>query len=297
MEEGKSKDQLRPIVSTFFSELNIFSLILIFLYFIFLYFVINQWIVVQSFFMYFDGHSEVSVMLGNSIVSVLTSPNIQNILVVIAIGVAFFYLAQKIKEQGHVFFENEGMEGKYFKSLFIILANISLFLIPFLAFLVYGQRFLEMGFVVVIIIFNIGLGLKILNDWSKITQNYDDLSNLKSSGSLVFQSRDNIANLIIFLMFLSFFYCFFILKFNLISIIFIEISIFIEYFIFCSVTYNIEGPVNIFLVGSNTIFNDAYIFEDSPNRGHIFIVLKNDIKKKIMKSSILYMEPSDPNRQ
>jgi len=295
VEEEKNKNKLKQIVPTFFLELSIFLLITFGIYILFLIYVLNQWPIVQSFFMYFEAHSALSTILENSIISVLTNPNIQNISIVIAIGIAFFYLAQKIKEEGHIFFENEGIEGKYFKSLFIILGNISLILFPFLAFLFFCQRFQEIVFVVVVIIFNFALSLKLLNDWGKITKNYENLANLKSSGNIVIQFRDNIANAMIFLIIVCFFYCFFLLQFNLISIIFIELSIFIGYFIFCCVTYNIEGPVNIFLVGSLTIFSDAYVFEDSFHKGHIFIILKNNIQKKIMKSSILYMEPSDPN--
>jgi len=90
-------------------------------------------------------------------------------------------------------------------------------------------------------------------------------------------------------MFICLFYCFYLMNFNLISIIYIELSLFVEYFIFCCVTHLPEGPVNIFLIDDKTVFRDAYIFEDSP-KGHIFIVLNNDTRKKIMKTSILYLE-------
>jgi hypothetical protein len=248
--------------------------------------------------MYFDGHSPLTMELQNLIISMLNIPTVQSVIAIIAIGTAFFYLVQKIKDEGHIFYEDKGPEAKYFKSLFVINQNISYVLLPFFIFLISRQNLLEFGVLVVIIIFNHLIGMNVLSNWVKITRNYEDLAYFKSSnnlGRISIQYRDVIASGIIFAMIFTSLSFLFVLNFNLISIMYFEISLFIEYFIFCSVTYNIEGPLNIFLVGSSTIFNEAYIFENS--KAHIFVILKNNETKKIMKSAILYMEPSDPNRQ
>jgi hypothetical protein len=248
--------------------------------------------------MYFDGHSPLSIELQNLIISMLTNPTIQSIIAIIAVGIGFFYLVQKIKDEGHVIYENDGIEAKYFKSLSVINQNISFILIPFLIFLFYRQNFLEIGALVGIIIFNHLVGLNLLTNWIRITRNYDDLVNFKSSnnlGKISIQNRDAIASGVIFAMFFTSYLFLFVTNFNLISITYIEICLFMEYVILCSVTYNIQGPLNIFLVGSNTIFNRAYIFENSDSKGQMFIILKNNETKKIMKSSILYLEPSDPD--
>jgi len=295
--EEQSEKKQKPIVSTLFSELNTFSIILFSVYVIFLYFVMENWSIVQSFFMYFDNHSLLAVTLKNSIESIVISPNIPNISIFIAIVAVFSHLSQKIKVEGHVFFDNEGIEGKYFQSLFTTLNIISFIIVPIFAFfLFYCQSYFELFFDIVLIIFNYLISAKILTNWGKIVNNYDNLVNFKSSYNVASQFREVLANSIIFLIVISSLYLLFLANFNLISIIFIEISFFIAYFIFCSVTHNLEGPVDIFLIDCQTIFRDAYIFEDSPYKGHLFAVLKNDIKKKIIKSSILYIEPSDTKR-
>jgi len=290
--------QSNSIVSKFLKRLSAFPVFFLIIYVIFLIFVCVKWSFVQSFFMYFDGHSPLLIELQNLIISMLTNPTIQSVIAIIVVGIGFFYLVQKIKDEGHVFYENDGIEAKYFKSLSVINQNISYILLPFLIFLLFRQNLLELGVLVGIIIFNHFVGLNCLDNWVRITRNYDDLVNFKSSnnlGKISIRFRDAIASGVIFAMIFTTILFLFVINFNLISIIYIEICLFMEYFILCSVTYNIEGPLNIFLVGSNTIFNRAYIFENSESKGQMFIILKNNETKKIMKSSILYIEPSDPD--
>ena len=293
MTKDQSEGSPTSIVSIFLSDLTIFSIILVLIYVIFLYFVMVQWSIVQSFFMFFDNCSPLVVTIKGFIGSVLVNPTIEIISIFIVIGTIFCHLAQRIKIEGHVFFENDGLLGKYFQSLFTTLNLISFIMIPiFSYFLILKQSYLELGLIVVVIILNYVLSLKILTNWVRITNTYEDMVNFKSSNSIVKQSRDLIAGAMIFLIVLSSLYFLFLTDFNLISMVFFEISFFIAYFIFCSVTHNIEGPLNIFLIDGETLFREAYIFEDSPYKNYLFVVLRNDIQKKIMKSSILYMEHS-----
>ncbi len=295
MGEKQSSDRQAPVVTTLLSELTVFLIIIFLIYLGFLFLVYQNWSFFQSFFMFFDEHSPMAITLKNSIISLLMSPNIQNISIFIAIGTVFSLLSQKIKVEGHVFFENTGIDGKYFQSLFTTLNLISCIIVPIFAiFLLYCQSYSELFLDLVIIVFNIALSVKILKNWGNITQKYDDLVSFTSSGNIAIQSRELLANMIVFLIILSSFYFIFFTDFNLVSILFIELSFFIAYFIFCSITHTIEGPVDIFLTDSQTVFRDAYIFEDSPYKGYLFVVLKNDIKRKIWKSSILYFEPSSP---
>ena len=159
----------------------------------------------------------------------------------------------------------------------------------------YCQSYSEFVLDIVVIIFNALLSTNIIRNWAKITQKYDDFVSFKLTNkeNIAFQFRDLIASIIIFLILSSSLYFLFFTNFNLVSITFIEISFFIAYFIFCSVTHNLEGPVDIFLTDAQTVFREAYIFEDSPYKGYLFVTLKNNITKKIMKSSILYYGISD----
>ena len=296
MEQEQSNDEQKSIVTKLFSELTVFFVIVFLIYIGFLFLVKDHWSIFQSFFMYFDNHSPLAVSLQNSITSLLTSPNIQNISIFLAIVTIFSMLSQEIKIQGHVFFENTGIEGKYFQSLFTTLNVISVIMVPIFAiFLFYHQCYFELILDVVVIIFNMALSLKIMRNWVEITQSYDEFVRFKSSSkkNITFQFRDLIASIIVFLILSSSLYFLFFTNFNLVSITFIEISFFIAYFIFCSVTHNLEGPVDIFLVDAQTIFREVYIFEDSPYKGYLFVILKDNSKKKIMKSSILYLGPSD----
>lgn len=297
MEQEQSEDKQKPIVTTLFSELTVFFLVIFLIYIGFLFVVKDHWSIFQSFFMYFDDHSSLAVTLKNSIISLLISPNIQNISIFIAIVTIFSMLSQEIKTQGHVFFENTGIEGKYFQSLFTTLNVISIIIVPiFTIFLFYCQSYSELVLDILVIIFNMFLSTNIIKNWAKITQQYDDFVSFNSSNkkNIVFQSRDLIASIILFLILSSSLYFLFFTNFNLVSITFIEISFFIAYFIFCSVTHNQEGPVDVFLIDAQTVFREAYIFEDSPYKGYLYVILRNSIKKKIMKSSILYLEPSNP---
>jgi hypothetical protein len=233
--------------------------------------------------------------LANTIVSVFTQPSTLLISLAIGIVIPFFYTAQKIKEEGHVFFDSDSIEAKYFKSLFIVMNNISYILIPFGVFLFSYQKYPELGTLVAIYLFNNLIALNLLSYWVNITNDYEKLKNFKSSTALfkiLINKRDVIASGIIFIILFFAFVLFFEMNFNLISLIYIEISLFIDYFIFCSVTYNIEGPLNIFFTDNQSNIANAYIFENSPHKDYLFIIMENNVKKKLMKSSIRSMEPS-----
>lgn len=294
VDEGELMERENSINSSkIFSRLQNFTLLLFLVYIIFLVFVYYNWPIVQTFFMYFDSESPLSTLLRNIISSAILQPDKVDTVAIIAIVISFFYLAQKIKEEGHVFFDSEGVEAKYFKSLFIIMNNISYILLPFGYYLLVSPRYLELGALVIIVLFNNVIGLNLLTDWVNITQNYERLRNFKTTESIYQQKRDVIASAIIFvILFLAIIFIF-ILKFNLISIVYIEISLFVEYFIFCSVTFNIEGPLNIFLNDNVTIIKDVFIFENSPHKDYLFIIQENNVRTKIMKSSILYQRPSE----
>ena len=61
---------------------------------------------------------------------------------------------------------------------------------------------------------------------------------------------------------------------------------------YCSVTRLPTGPYPIFLINNLQTFNGVFITEDSSS-GYMTIIKENDSPKKIMKSSILYIESSE----
>jgi hypothetical protein len=220
--------------------------------------------------------------------------------------VTYFYIFQSIKDKGVIFYEFEGIEGKYFITLPLVLAIAIIVLIPFLFYLFINNRLLELFTVFGVLIFGSTVVRNILLNYLSIVTDFDKISeyrNLLLSSKIDFinepitsiklfaiSGRNDLANAILALTFFFLIYSFY-FKFSLLSIIYIEISLIIWYFTFCTVTKIPKGPVNIFLIGSQIIFNDVYIIEDS-SKGYVSILIKDEKPKKIMTTSILFLEPS-----
>jgi hypothetical protein len=296
----------KTIVSNYFLYLCLFSSIISIIFgFVFWLPILTKWGDVEFFLSFFESYGPIYTTIVTSLVFTLNNPTIQSISLVVAIGIAVLYALTKIRDQGYLITELDGIEAKYFASFLLILAVTLIFFLPFLYFLIIKGRYFEFAVDLFVLLFNGIIGLALLKNYTKLIFNHTTVSEFKSSLKNVnlFESgktfltyfglalRNQIANFMICLMIFSLFYCF-IIQFSLISIMYIELSLFIEFFIFCSVTRIPDGPVNIFLKGSNTIFNDAYISEES-NKGYVMIALRNNSTIKIMSSSILYLEPTE----
>jgi len=282
-------------LNRFFELSAIFSVIMCLIYIIFyLSLIFLHWNVITVFFSYFASNGKISAVFSNSISSISNYPAITNISIFIVIGIAFFYTLLSIKERGYLFYESEKFEGKNFKALLLVAGIVvSQFFLPFVYFLFTTSKILELIIILIFMALNF-IAVFLLGSYFTILQDYERISNFKLSFKKIdvskhfaFMYKNIIPNSMILLMFLVFFGL--LASFNFLSILFIEFSLLIQYFIFCSITRNTEGPVNIFLKGSCTIFNNVYIAENSSS-GYVIITLKNEKQKKIMTSSILYME-------
>jgi hypothetical protein len=295
------QNEIPQTISKFARKLSIFISPFWIIYLCFLIFIAFNWTTFQLYLIYFDGNSALSNTIQGWIIHAFTTPNIQDIIGIIVIIIAFLYLTQLIKEEGHVVVEDDSRsEIKYLKGLFQANPILTYIILPLLVFLLLEPNFGKIGeFIVLIalIAFNYFISLKVLTGWHEITNNYQKLVNFKSSNdvSYILRSRDTLASGILFSIILTTIVFLFVWKFNLISIVYIETCLFFDYSIFCFITFNVEGPVDIHLIdATNTNFERAYIFEDSRVKGQIFIITRDNSVIKIYKSSILYMVPSSP---
>ena len=290
----------------YFALMAIFSSIFFFLFFyVFWVPIFFIWGDVELFFSFFESYGAISTTIENSFFLTLYNPTIQNIAIVVTVGIAAIYALTKIRDQGYKVVETDGPAGQYFSTLVLILTIVVFFLLPYFVYLGLKQKYFELGIVVSVMLFNNFIGYPLLNSYSKIIFDYNRISRLKTElkNAKVYESsetflkyfglayRNQIAIVMICLIVFGLFFSF-VMNFNLISSIYVEISLFVNFFIFCSITRIPEGPVNIFLRDSNKIFYNVYLSEES-SKGHMFITIKNDTSpKKIQTSSILFIEPT-----
>ncbi|WP_407347395.1 hypothetical protein V7O61_11210 [Methanolobus sp. WCC1] len=103
----------------------------------------------------------------------------------------------------------------------------------------------------------------------------------------IIHKKTLILRAVFFLSLISIFYCV-ILDFSLLSTFYVQFSFMYVYFVLSSVL-NLPRKVNsIQLLNGNEFYN-VYIVEDSP-KGHIITLDSTNSTKKILKSSILYIE-------
>jgi len=271
--------------------------------------IINYLSVVKDFFQFFEKTSELQKFL----ITQITTLNLAGFTLFFAILFAFFYLLAKISNEKIMIWESDDIHAKYFQTFLLVLSVFNyILLLPLIWFLwVSGGRFFELTSVIVFYLISISM-VFLFQQYGALLNNFTQLKKFRKTAieyqkTRLFLLKDgnttllyfirNLAyfsKLIIVLMFLTFLFGL-ILNFNLLTIFYFEMTFLFWYFIICSIAFIPIGTVNIFF-NSGMILNDVFITEDSKD-GYIITLESHNQHKKIMKSAVKFIEPSDSDEK
>ena len=286
-----------------------FFVVLVLLY---IYFGLN-FDLVKIFFNFFELTPCLKAFFELKLQTLISHATLTDIAIVFAFIVGIFYFLWAIDNQGFQVFEGYDIYGKHFQTALYILAILNaFFLIPFILFLILVgnsifDRWIECGLVIGLYLISVGLA-KLFSTFGNLLKDYNNLilfsqslrepfdpfnifTDSKTCLKFFIMARSFFSKWIVLFMFLGIFFVT-ALNFNLFTLFYLELILLFWYFIICSVTKIPGGTANVFL-NNGEIFNRVFITEEGRS-GYIITLHEGNLQKKTMKSSIKYIEPSDP---
>lgn len=239
---------------------------------------------------------------------------------------AYFYFFEHIKKNGVNIFVSEENESKYFSSFlsFYIYFTYAI-LFPFILYLIIKKAIFECFILVIFylitnyifvpfienfkklstsysllhdlnhfygILFSLNIFNKLKNDIHSIISDFNTsqkyIQPLKEDiiGMILQRSQLLLRYVFVFTLFMGFFSIMW--KFNLLSIIYIELTLMVWYFILSAFLFMPKKEVNI-LLNNNERLEKVYVLENSP-KGGIFILTPQNKIETIFKDSIIKIE-------
>ena len=280
------------------------------------YVLIKNWGLVIDIFKKFEDSTSIISNYYLAIANSFSHVILTDIAIVVAFILGIFYLIISIESNGHMIFSKErkdvNAQNATIAILFLAVFN-AFFLIPFCWYLWFDvHRPFEAIIVGTLFVFSV-VFVSLFSDFVKIMQNYSLLNefckkivpnqillpfNRLDSLLILINGKTKFRDISIVLMVMSIFLGY-TWNVNLLSLVYAELILFFWMSIILMLNFPggpVKGPVNIVL-DTEEVFNRVFIIEESENyimTLHNEMTIHNEnVVKKIMTSSIVYIEPSD----
>lgn len=287
--------------------------ILVLLYY---YFLITNWSFIIRIFEKFEDSNTIISNFYSVVANSFSHVILTDIAIIMAFILGILYLIISIESSGHMIFSKERKDVNAQNAtiaILIIAVFNAFFLLPFCWYLFFEVHHLGEGIIDVFLFILSLLFVSLFSGFVKIMQNYFLLNefcknirpnriilpfNRTDSLLILINNKTKFRDISIVLMIVAILLAY-IWNVNLLSLGYTELILFFWMIIILMLNFPggpIKGPVNIILE-NNTVLNRVFIIEESENyimTLHKEMTIHNEnVVKKIMTSSIVYIEPSD----